>query len=55
MNIKIISQNYNYKILNKALRTKNIDLLFLLRFLIQDLAQYLRENQIYRQQEYTEV
>ena len=34
-----------YKILNKALRTEDIDLLFLMRFFIQDIEKQLRSNQ----------
>ena len=41
-------QSFLYRILNKALRTNNIDLLFLLRFFIQDLEKYLRLNQYRR-------
>ena len=38
-------ESFLYKILNKALRVQNIDLLFLLRFLIHDIYQELNRNQ----------
>jgi tetratricopeptide (TPR) repeat protein len=38
-------ESFLYKILNKALRTQNIDLLFLFRFFIHDLEHQLRLNQ----------
>ena len=38
-------QSFLYKILNKALRTQNINLLFLFRFVIADIDRQLRQNQ----------
>ncbi|CAF3915371.1 unnamed protein product [Rotaria sp. Silwood1] len=37
--------SFVYRLLNKALRVQNIDLLFLFRFFIRDLEQQLEENQ----------
>ncbi|CAF1243350.1 unnamed protein product, partial [Rotaria sordida] len=37
--------SFLYKILNKALRTQNIDILFLFRFVIADIYQQLKQNQ----------
>ena len=37
-------QTFLYKLLNKALRVQNIDLLYLLRFFIIDLEQHLEKN-----------
>ena len=38
-------ESFLYKILNKALRTQNIDVLFLFRFVIKDIEEQLRQNQ----------
>ena len=38
-------QTFLYKILNKALRTQNIDVLFLFHFIISDLERELKRNQ----------
>jgi tetratricopeptide (TPR) repeat protein len=38
-------QSFLYKILNKALRTQNIDVLFLFRFIIGDIYRQLEDNQ----------
>jgi tetratricopeptide (TPR) repeat protein len=38
--------SFVYRMLNKALREQNIDVLFAFRFLIRDLAQQLRANQL---------
>ncbi|CAF1429516.1 unnamed protein product [Adineta steineri] len=37
-------ESFLYRILNKALRTQNIDLLYLFRFFINDIEQQLEEN-----------
>ena len=37
--------SFLYKMLNKALRVQNIDLLFLFRFVIGDIYQQLKQNQ----------
>lgn len=37
--------SFVYRMLNKALRVQNIDILFLFRFFIRDLGQQLKENQ----------
>ncbi|UJR11993.1 hypothetical protein I4U23_016171 [Adineta vaga] len=37
--------SFVYRMLNKALRVQHIDMLFLFRFFIRDLAQQLKENQ----------
>ena len=37
--------SFLYKILNKALRVQNIDLLFLFRFVISDMCRQLKQNQ----------
>ena len=38
-------ETFLYRILNKALRTQNIDVLFLFHFIISDIERALRENQ----------
>ncbi len=38
-------ESFLYKILNKALRTQNIDVLFLFRFVIGDIDRQLKQNQ----------
>ena len=37
-------ESFIYRILNKALRIQNIDLLFLFRFYIRDIEQQLHKN-----------
>ncbi|CAF3316302.1 unnamed protein product [Rotaria socialis] len=37
--------SFVYRILNKALRVQNIDVLFVFRFFLRDIAQQLKENQ----------
>ncbi len=38
-------ESFLYKMLNKALRVQNIEVLFLFRFVIVDIYQQLKENQ----------
>jgi tetratricopeptide (TPR) repeat protein len=38
-------ESFMHKILNKALRTQNIDILFLFRFIISDIDRQLKQNQ----------
>jgi hypothetical protein len=37
-------QSFLYRLLNKALRVQNIDLLYLFRFFIRDLGEQLEKN-----------
>ncbi|CAF4402433.1 unnamed protein product [Rotaria sp. Silwood2] len=39
-------ESFLYRILNKALRTQNIDLIFLFRFFLRDLRQQLEQHQL---------